>query len=121
VVFPVLEKNSAKTKESGQAFVGLPRNVCLEHFPAKWMPVCVEKMRQNKEPELSSASMEVEKALRRGVAAATSPYGDLYETPSPRDFFRRCERSEAIHPRSQALTPTLSLGRGGLGRAFWLC
>jgi hypothetical protein len=35
----------------------------LEHFPAKWMPVCVEKMRQNKEPELSSASMEVEKAL----------------------------------------------------------
>jgi hypothetical protein len=35
----------------------------LEHFPAKWMPVCVEKMRQNKELELSSASMEVEKAL----------------------------------------------------------
>ena len=23
----------------------------LEHFPAKWMPVCVEKMRQNKELE----------------------------------------------------------------------
>jgi hypothetical protein len=29
------------------------------------MPVCVEKMRQNKELELSSASMEVEKALSR--------------------------------------------------------
>jgi hypothetical protein len=29
MVFPVLEKNSAKTKESEQALVGLPRNVCL--------------------------------------------------------------------------------------------
>jgi hypothetical protein len=29
------------------------------------MPVCVEKMRQNKELEPSSASMEVEKALEQ--------------------------------------------------------
>ncbi len=29
MAFPVLRKNSAKTKESKQAFVGLPRNVCL--------------------------------------------------------------------------------------------
>jgi hypothetical protein len=28
-VFPVLGKNSAKTKESKQAFVGQPRNACL--------------------------------------------------------------------------------------------
>ena len=29
MAFPVLEKNSAKTKESKQAFVGQPRNACL--------------------------------------------------------------------------------------------
>jgi hypothetical protein len=30
VAFPVLRKNSAKTKESEQAFVGQSRNTCLE-------------------------------------------------------------------------------------------
>ena len=35
MVFPVLEKNSAKTKESKQAFVGQPRNACLEALAAK--------------------------------------------------------------------------------------
>ena len=29
MVFPVLEKNAAKTRESKQAFVGQPRNACL--------------------------------------------------------------------------------------------
>jgi hypothetical protein len=38
----------------------------LDHFPAKWIPVCVAKMRSNKELELSSASIEVEKALASG-------------------------------------------------------
>ena len=35
----------------------------LEHFPAKWTPVCVEKMRQNKELEPRSDSIGTEKAL----------------------------------------------------------
>ena len=35
----------------------------LEHFPAKWTPVCVAKMRQNKELEPRSDSIGAEKAL----------------------------------------------------------
>ena len=35
----------------------------LEHFPAKWMPVRVAKMRQNKDLEPRSDSIGVEKAL----------------------------------------------------------
>jgi predicted N-acetyltransferase YhbS len=35
----------------------------LEHFPAKWKPVCVEKMRPNKELEPHFDSIEMEKAL----------------------------------------------------------
>ena len=35
----------------------------LEHFPAKWMPVCVEKMRPNKELEPRSDSLGMAKAL----------------------------------------------------------
>jgi hypothetical protein len=37
----------------------------LEHFPAKWRPLCVVKMRQNKVLELLSDSMETESALGR--------------------------------------------------------
>src|SRR5271165_4066431 len=36
--FPVLGKNSAKTKESKQAFVGWPRNVCFCNGPLEVNP-----------------------------------------------------------------------------------
>jgi hypothetical protein len=40
------------------------RHSCkLEHFRAKWMPVRVKKMRQNKDLELLSDSAETESAL----------------------------------------------------------
>jgi hypothetical protein len=38
----------------------------LEHFRAKWLPVRVKKMRQNKTLELGSDSIRTEKALDRG-------------------------------------------------------
>jgi len=36
---------------------------CLEHFRAKWLPVRVKKMRQNKNLELGSDSIRTAKAL----------------------------------------------------------
>jgi NAD(P)H-flavin reductase len=45
--------------------------VPLEHFPAKWMPVCVAKMRPDKEIEPRSDSIGTEKAL--GGIPAISP------------------------------------------------
>jgi hypothetical protein len=39
------------------------RRVSLEHFPVKWTPVCVAKMRPNKEIEPRSDSIGTEKAL----------------------------------------------------------
>ena len=48
------------------SFPGEIAEMCLahlEHFPAKWTPVCVAKMRPNKEIEPRSDSIGTEKAL----------------------------------------------------------
>jgi tripartite-type tricarboxylate transporter receptor subunit TctC len=42
----------------------------IEHFRAKWTPVRVKKMRQNKNPELGSDLIRTEKALARAHLAA---------------------------------------------------
>ncbi len=39
----------------------------LEHFPAKWMPVCARKMRPNKGLEPRSDSIGTEKALENEI------------------------------------------------------
>jgi hypothetical protein len=46
----------------------LYRLLFLEHFPAKWTPVRVKKMRQNKGLEIFSDSIRSEKALA-GIAS----------------------------------------------------
>jgi hypothetical protein len=42
-----------------------PSAVLLEHFQAKWMPVRVKKMRQNKNIESCSDSIGTDKAVAR--------------------------------------------------------
>jgi hypothetical protein len=48
---------------------GIKNDLALEHFPAKWMPVRVAKMRQNNEIEPRSDSIGAEKALGPGSMA----------------------------------------------------
>jgi ferredoxin-NADP reductase len=50
--------------------------VPLEHFPAKWMPVCVAKMRPDKEIEPRSDSIGTEKALGAGDIRSYSLVGE---------------------------------------------
>ena len=54
---PAVEKNNTGFWANSAA-------IPLEHFPVKWMPVYVEKMRPNKELEPRPDSIGVEKALR---------------------------------------------------------
>jgi hypothetical protein len=60
-----------------------------EHFQAKWSPVRVKKMRQNKTSELFSGSVETENALGR-LRAKPAPAGN--------------QHPEAAQPSGEAFT-----------------
>jgi len=82
----------------------------LEHFRAKWLPVRVKKMRQNKNLELGSDSIRTEKALR--LPPATPPLPDLSTSthktnPALRRVLsvaemRRCRLAVAHFPHNPA-------------------
>ncbi len=68
----------------------------LEHFPAKWMPVCVEKMRPNKELEPRSDLIRTEKALGGWTASAIGALAlVLLLDQFPRSSFRGTPRMYA--------------------------
>jgi flagellar P-ring protein FlgI len=63
----------------------------LEHFPAKWLPLCVAKMRPNKEPEPRSDAIRTGKAL---VLPAGSPAS--FAATTDRGFRRRGRTSKLL-------------------------
>ena len=83
------------------------KNKKLEHFPAKRPPVCVAKMRPNKEIEPRSDSIGTEKALERGSAFSGAP-GALALRHTMQD--RRTTRAD-IFTRGPRLFPVVARNR----------
>jgi hypothetical protein len=59
------------------------RTITLERFPAKWLPLCVAKMRSNKELEPRSDAIGTKKVLSGLTLASGLALGLLWLCPNP--------------------------------------